>query len=234
MGTYAGTNYGNAPISLAVIDSRNREASMTPLIRLEDVVKGLGYRNLTYENRAAPIQNPKSVQEYGKAMSIGGPDYPKIIEERAKGLQEVPGEQVSAARYSMIIPLAEEKRDKILKSTGTIDDKLRDDKKSGLKGKMYQQYVFAYDGKLYVMPGQVRREATEYFERMRKASSKIRPDLSEKMKQEAYSVSVTDLGSEFEITHVGNLTGIKYLVVLPKIGYKGILPIMPTQLDKAA
>ena len=172
-------------------------------------------------------------------MSLG-PDYPQIIEQRAKGLKEVPGEQFNVATYSMTIPLAEGKRDMVLKSTGTIDDKVRCDKLHG-KERMYQQYVFAYDGKLYVMPSQVRKEASEYFEIMKMAFSKLRPDLNEKLRKEIYQVSVSDLGNKFEVTHIGNLTGIKYSVVFPKLdykkaamNYKDILPIPLSQLKEAA
>ena len=164
MRTYSGTSYGSGPISLAVIQSRNREASMTPLTRLEDAFKrSSSYSNPTYENRA-PIQDLNAVREYVKAMSIGSPDYPKLVEERSKGFKEIPGEQFAVAKYSMTIPLAEEKRAITLTSTGTIDNKVRENKNPGSKGKMYQDYFFAYDGKLYVMPHQVRKEASEYFE----------------------------------------------------------------------
>lgn len=244
MKTYSGPSYGSSPIisgpiSLAAINTHNREASLTPLINLEKLLRTANYPNSTYPDRS-PIQDPKAVQEYAKAMSLG-PDYPQIIEQRAKGLKEVPGEQFNVATYSMTIPLAEGRRSVTLTSTGTIDDKIRGDKSPGLKEKMYQQYVFAYDGKLYVMPSQVRKEASEYFEAMRKAFSKIRPDLNEKLRKEIYQVSVSDLGNKFEVTHIGNLTGIKYLVVLPKLDYnkaamndKDILPVPPSQLKEAA
>lgn len=229
----------SGPISLAVINSRNREASMTPLIRLEDAFRrSSSYSNPTYENKAS-IRDPAAVQEYGKAMSIGSPDYPKILEERAKGFKEVPGAQESAARYSMAIPLAEQNRDIILTSAGTIDNRLQGSKKTGPNGKMYQDYFFAYGGKLYIMPRQIRIEASEYFEKMREASRRIRPDLNKKMARETYDVSVMELGSEFEITHVGKLTGIKYSVVMPKLPYNGDakrsnLFFPPTQMERAA
>lgn len=242
MGTYSGASHVSGPISLAVIQRRNREASMTPLIRLQDVLdvfkRPAFYSNPTHENRA-PIQDPDAVREYGNAMSIGSPDYPKILEERAKGFKEVPGAQESVARYSMTIPLAEEKRDVILTSAGTIDDRLQGSKKTVPNGRTYQDYFFAYGDKLYVMPRQIRRKASEYFEKMKGASRRIRPDLNEKMKRETYDVSVMDLGSEFEIAHVGKLTGIKYSVVMPKLPYKegarkSNLFFPQTQLERAA
>lgn len=238
MKTYSGPSHGSGPISLSIIQDRIRKASMSPLINLEHALEGSGNSNPTYYKNRAPIQDPNAVQEYAKDMSLG-PDYPRIIEQWAKGLKEVPGEQFNVA-YSMEIPLAEGRR-AILTSTGTIDDRVLEDKKLGTKGRMYKQYVFAYDGRLYVMPSQVRKEASEYFERMREASSKIRPDLNEKLRKETYQASVRDLGNKFEITHLGNLTGIRYTVIVPKLPYRKkvdrhavTFQSPQSQLDKAA